>query len=175
VAVSLPEGCFADRQGTGHELDPAVTNDENQPITVPGKVDEPSLSSVEDHDATETTQEEVLDPVNNQPTEVTPTAPLPLEEHLQPTPEKPLSLPFLKTSLLEVSPPTPRDPSPVQAAMESLSPARDDLPTSPTERKEEELQLPTDVCDFPVVSHDDKPDETPTQGNRILALFTNRY
>ena len=77
VTVSLPEGCFADRQGTGHELDPAVTNDENQPISVPGKVDEPSLSSTEDHDETETTQEEELDPVDNEPTEVTPTAPLP--------------------------------------------------------------------------------------------------
>jgi hypothetical protein len=172
----LPEGCFADRQGTGPELDSAaVTNDESQPITVPGKLDEPSISSTEDHDATESTQEEVLDPVDDEPTEVTPTAPLPTEEHLQPTPEKPLSLPFLKTSLLEVSPPTPRDPSPVQAAMESLSPARDDPPTSPTERKEEELQLPTDICEFPVVSHDDEPDETiAEEGNLILVSINNR-
>jgi hypothetical protein len=72
----------------------------------------------------------------------------PAEENvvLQPKPENPL----LK-AVAEVTPPTPRDSSPLQMVL-------DDHPISPTDRKEVEVQPPTSICEFPLVTKGDEPE-----------------
>jgi hypothetical protein len=76
---------------------------------------------------------------------------------VHPTPQHAaLTNPLLK-SVLDEMPPTPRHSSPLQLALEQIHSSKvdDDPPlTSPTERKEEGVQLPTKVCDFPVVAGD---------------------
>jgi hypothetical protein len=76
------------------------------------------------------------------------------EEILHPEPTIAIANPWLK-SALEDTPPTPRDSSPLQIAIDSIHPSKvadDDHLTSPIERKEEDVQLPTEVCKFPLVS-----------------------
>jgi hypothetical protein len=76
---------------------------------------------------------------------------------LQPKPEIPVANPLLK-SVLEITPPTPRDSSPMQQVIESLhSSALDEEPTSPVDRKEEEVLHPTKVCDLMEIAKDDEP------------------
>jgi hypothetical protein len=87
----------------------------------------------EDLDSTEPTEEDIL---------------------LHPEPTIAIANPWLK-SVLEDTPPTPRDSSPLQIAIDSIHPSKvadDGHLTSPIERKEEEVQLPTEVCEFPLVS-----------------------
>jgi len=76
---------------------------------------------------------------------------------VHPTPQHAaLTNPLLK-SVFDEMPPTPRHSSPLQLALEQIHSSKvdDDPPlTSPTERKEEGVQLPTKVCDFPVVAGD---------------------
>jgi hypothetical protein len=76
---------------------------------------------------------------------------------VHPTPQHAaLTNPLLK-SVLDEMPPTPRHSSPLQLALEQIHSSKvdDDRPlTSPTEKKEEGVQLPTKVCDFPVVAGD---------------------
>ena len=80
---------------------------------------------------------------------------------LQPTP---ISNPLLK-SVLDITPPTPRDASPLQIAIESIHPpAVEGQTTSPVERKEEEVRLPTEVCEFPVISTVEESSEAQTDG-----------
>ena len=67
--------------------------------------------------------------------------------------------------MTEITPPTPRNSSPLQIAIDKIHPSKldhDGHLTSPTERKEEEVQLPTGVCEFPVapgVDSDTKSEE----------------
>ena len=80
-----------------------------------------------------------------------------------------LTNPFLK-SVLDEMPPTPRHSTPLQIALEEIHPSKEDGEdhslTSPTERKEEGVHLPTEVCEFPVVPGDSSGNiETPENGN----------
>lgn len=64
----------------------------------------------------------------------------------------PISNAFLKFAL-ENPPPTPRNRSPGQILVEGIhSSFADGEIGSPVERKEEEVQLPTEICEFPVIS-----------------------
>ena len=101
---------------------------------------------------------------------------------VHPTPQHAaLTNPLLK-SVLEEMPPTPRHSSPLQLALEQIHSSKvdDDPPlTSPTERKEEGVQLPTKVCDFPVVAGDVTNNlETAENGNfcsvRVLTIDPER-
>jgi len=108
------------------------------------------------------------------------------EEPLQETPvEEPalvhpdpqhaaLANPLLKSAVFDEMPPTPRHATPLQLALEELHPSQLDgqYPTlkSPTERKEEAVHPPTEVCDFPVV-HGDSSAEGETPGNGIFSQF----
>ena len=68
----------------------------------------------------------------------------------------PISNPFL-TLVLDVTPPTPRDASPLQLAIEEIHPSNvDEETTSPVERKEEEVGLPVEVCEFPVITNEEE-------------------
>jgi hypothetical protein len=167
---------FADRQGeTGPELpDPPDLNDQGaQPTAISGKLDEPSVSSVEDHDTKETRSKEDLDSASHENFDSASTAfPDIKETLLQPTPEKPIL--SVKLPLLEGSLPTPRDSSPVQTAMDQFVPEIVDHPTSPTERKEDELQQPTEVCYFPVVNNDDDHIENVAEGTCNVNVTDNR-
>lgn len=60
-------------------------------------------------------------------------------------------------SVLEAMPPTPRNSSPSQLVIESIHPSKpyDDSLVSPTERKENEVQQPTEVCGFPLIPSDE--------------------
>jgi hypothetical protein len=76
---------------------------------------------------------------------------------LQPKPEISVANPLLK-SVLEITPPTPRDSSPMQQVIDSIHPsALDEEPTSPVDRKEEEVLHPTEVCDLMEIAKDDEP------------------
>jgi hypothetical protein len=167
---------FADRQGeTGPELpDPPDLNEQGaQPTAISGKVDEPSVSSVEDHDTKETHSKEDLDSASHENIESASTAlPAIKETLLQPTPEKPIL--SVKLPLLEGSLPTPRDSSPVQTAMDQYVPEIVDHPTSPTERKEDELQQPTGVCYFSVAKSDDNHVENVAEGTCNVNVTNNR-
>ena len=89
---------------------------------------------------------------------------------LQPTP---ISNPLLK-SVLDITPPTPRDASPLQIAIERIHPpAVEGQTTSPVERKEEEVRLPTEVCEFPVISTDEESSEAETDGTSPCMFVAN--
>jgi hypothetical protein len=76
---------------------------------------------------------------------------------LQPKPEIPVANPLLK-SVLEITPPTPRDSSPMQQVIDSIHPSTvDEEPTSPVDKKEEEVLHPTEVCDLMEIAKDDEP------------------
>lgn len=81
---------------------------------------------------------------------------------LHPIPEFPISSPFLKFAL-EITPPsTPRDSSPMQQAIEKIhSTTVDEEPSSPVDRKEEDVLPPTSVCNFTPV------DEPSREGNLL--------
>lgn len=54
---------------------------------------------------------------------------------------------------MEITPPTPRDSSPLQIAIDKIHSSKIDHDghlTSPTERKEDEVRFPVGVCEFPV-------------------------
>ena len=89
---------------------------------------------------------------------------------VQPTPQHAaLTNPSLKSVLDEI-PPTPRHASPLQIALEQIHPSKvdgEDHPlTSPTERKEEGVQLPTGVCEFPVVAGDSNDNTQPPENGK---------
>jgi hypothetical protein len=75
---------------------------------------------------------------------------------LQPKPEIPFANPLLK-SVLEITPPTPRDSSPMQQVIDSIHPSTLEEPTSHVDRKEEEVLHPTEVCDLMEIAKDDEP------------------
>lgn len=80
----------------------------------------------------------------------------------------PISNAFLKFAL-ENPPPTPRNKSPGQIVVEGIhSSVVDGETRSPVERKEEEVQLPTEVCEFPVISTQEKADEGISDGMQVL-------
>ena len=84
------------------------------------------------------------------------------EENLLLAP-KPISNPLLK-SVLDITPPTPRDASLLQIAIEEIHPSHvGEETTSPVERKEGEVKLPTEVCEFPVISKEEA-EEGPVDG-----------
>ena len=69
---------------------------------------------------------------------------------------------------MEITPPTPRDSSPLQIAMDKIRSSKVDEYshlTSPTERKEGEVQLPTGVCEFSVPPADDDDTKAKGKGN----------
>lgn len=73
----------------------------------------------------------------------------------------------LSKSVHESTPPTPGDSSPLRVAIDKIYPSKvdnDDLFTSPTERKEGEVQLPTRVCEFPSNAEKDGEAESGTKG-----------
>lgn len=125
--------------GTEHHL---ITEPKDEEEIVPST----ELIAVKDGDSTFQHDEAKVDDSDAaEPTE---------EDILHPKPTIAMSNPLLK-SVLEDTPPTPRDSSPLQIAIDSIHPSKvedDDHLTSPTERKEEEVQLPTAVCEFPLVS-----------------------
>jgi len=114
--------------------------------------------------------------VDNPPAAETPSSEQPVLVHPSPQ-HAALTNPLLK-SVLDEMPPTPRHSSPLQLALEQIHPSKvdEDPPlTSPTERKEEGVQLPTKVCDFPVVAGDVSSNlETPENGTccsvRVLTI-----
>ena len=93
-----------------------------------------------------------------------------------PTPQHPsLTNPRLK-SVNDEMPPTPRHSSPLQIALEQIHPSNpkgeDHRLTSPTERKEEAVQLPTEVCEFPVLARDASSGAEASEiGIHSLSLF----
>jgi hypothetical protein len=156
-------GCFADRRfldeagpklhdktdlGGEHEHDGVLSEEHNTEVTP------------ENHEESATQDDE--------PTEAK-TQPTGLEEDLllHPKPEIALENPLLR-SVMEITPPTPRDSSPMQAAIDEIHPSKVDEDghlTSPTERKEEEVQWPTGVCDFSVSPADNDDTKTEEKGN----------
>jgi hypothetical protein len=91
------------------------------------------------------------------------------DEILQPTPEFPISNPLLKF-MLELPPPTPRDSSPMQQALKDMHPANvDEEPTSPVDRKEEDVMPPTSICNF-IPANVDEPSR---QGNLPTTQILN--
>jgi len=79
----------------------------------------------------------------------------------------PISNAFLKFAL-ENAPPTPRNSSPGQILVEGIhSSFVDGEIGSPVERKEEEVRLPTEICEFPVISTQDKAVEGVSDGMAI--------
>ena len=79
----------------------------------------------------------------------------------------PISNAFLKFAL-ENPPPTPRNKSPGQILVEGIhSSFVDGEIGSPVERKEEEVKLPTEICEFPVISTQDKAVEGGSDGMAI--------
>ena len=83
--------------------------------------------------------------------------------------ESTLRYPLLK-NIHKSAPPTPRDPSPLRVALDEIHPSKipeDDNPISPTARKEEEIQLPTAICDFSAVTNDDEP-QLVKKGNSLV-------
>lgn len=75
-------------------------------------------------------------------------------------------------SVHESTPPTPGDSSPLRVAIDKIYPSKvddDDLFTSPTERKEGEVQLPTRVCEFASNAEKDGEAESNTKGKAVLS------
>ena len=73
---------------------------------------------------------------------------------------------------MEITPPTPRDSSPLQIVVDKIHPSKVDEDghlTSPTERKEEEVRLPTGVCEFSVPPADNDDAKTEEKGN-VLSI-----
>jgi hypothetical protein len=91
---------------------------------------------------------------------------------LHPKPLFATSNPSLRPAF-DVAPPTPRYSSPSQLVIDSIRPSKvheDGSLVSPTGRKEGEVQSPTKVCEFPLMSTDDGGEETGTKGT-----FTSDY
>lgn len=131
------------------------------------------VSPEDQHQDVTTDQHEESTTQDDEPTEVTMQSADPEEESLiHPKPEIALENPLLK-SAMEITPPTPRNSSPLQIVIDNIHPSKidqDDHLTSPTERKEEEVQLPTGVCEFPVAPEGDCDNKTEEEGNFLLVL-----
>ena len=93
--------------------------------------------------------------------------PNPDEPDLQePVPTTGKSNPLLK-QVLDITPPTPRDSSPLHLAINSIHPSKaydDDHPISPTERKEGDVLPPIEICEFQPPSEDHEVEETDIEG-----------
>lgn len=155
----IADGTFScyptDRQDASPEL-PERTHkaDGDDQIATPD-VKEGSLPGVDPELPPETAHVEETDARDVPPSDS------PLLEH------KPEDTPVNRAQYsLEIPPSTPRPSSPLRIAIDSIHPTKpteDDHPTSPTKRKEEAVQPPTEICEFlPIPKAEEH--ETLTQG-----------
>lgn len=141
-------GCFADPRLLGE--DESGLTDTQMHENVLSDVPESEVTAVAEEDLP--TQAVEVESIENDSVDPTDDDIL-----IYPKPEIAITNPLLQ-SVLEISPPTPRDSSPLQLAIDEIHPPKvdeDDHLTSPTERKEEEVQLPTGICQFPLTPEDD--------------------
>jgi hypothetical protein len=143
----------------GPELIQATTEDEHvlhETVISDSLPDKEDVEHEDVQEQNESKEEESEEPGVNDASESTEKDVL-----IEPTP---ISNPLLQ-SVLDIAPPTPRDASPLQIAIENIHPSAVDGETlSPVERKEEEVQFPTEVCEFPVISKEEDASEETTDG-----------